>query len=695
MILAPASPVLANEPHIGYVYPAGARAGASVEVTVGGQFLDSPTGLRASGGGVQAEVAGYFKELTRQELNGLRNRLDRFTQTVGTLEGQAKEDMEAQIETVRQTFMEQGFDRTGRRPFQRPDPKKQPNLQLREQVTLRLTLEADAGPGVREIRLLTQRGLSNPLAFHVSALPEWMEIEPNDLGPADDLSITLPAVLNGRILPGDVDRFLIPARKGQRLTFKTEARSLMPYLADAVPGWFQATLTLYDPRGNEAAYVDDHRFDPDPALVFNVPEDGDYILEITDSLYRGREDFVYRIAVGEFPLTPMDPQALPPIPEGFSTVSEKESNDTFAASQPVALPVAIAGSVGRPGDWDVFRFKGSAGETLVAEVLARRWGSPLDSILKLTDGAGTVLQVNDDEVDRGAGLTTHHADSRLVFTLPADGAYALHLGDVQGQGGPEHGYVLRIGPPHPGFDLRVTPASVNVPGGGSTAITVHALRRDGFDGDIELSLRDAPAGFSLSGNRISAGADKARITLRAPRRTETSEWTLALEGTATIGGRPVRRQAVPAEDMMQAFLWRHLVPARDWAVAVTRPRPGIEVRAPEGGVVRIPAGGQADIVLRNLQARGRAAGPPLRFELDEPVEGLTMAKSSARAGQGEAVVAVRADPERLQPGTRGYIIFNGLPANGRRNVILCTSPAIPFEIVKESLPAQMSEEPGS
>ena len=45
-----------------------------------------------------------------------------------------------------------------------------------------------------------------------------------------------------------------------------------------------------------------------------------------------------------------------------------------------------------------------------------------------------------------------------------------------------------------------------------------------------------------------------------------------------IGGREVVRQAVPAEDMMQAFIYHHLVPAKtpgggDRARAVSR-RPG-------------------------------------------------------------------------------------------------------------------------
>ena len=111
----------------------------------------------------------------------------------------------------------------------------------------------------------------------------------------------LPVVVNGQIMPGDVDRFSFKARKGTRLVLAASARELIPYLADAVPGWFQAVLALYDSKGNEVAYADAFGFRQDPVIYYEVPEDGEYVVEIHDSIYRGREDFVYRITIGEMP----------------------------------------------------------------------------------------------------------------------------------------------------------------------------------------------------------------------------------------------------------------------------------------------------------------------------------------------------------------------------------------------------------
>ena len=113
--------------------------------------------------------------------------------------------------------------------------------------------------------------------------------------------IILPCVVNGQIMPGGVDRYRFQARQGQRLVIAASARELMPYLADAVPGWFQAALSLYNALGHEVAYADHFRFHPDPVLFYEVPNDGEYTLQIRDSIYRGRDDFVYRITVGEVP----------------------------------------------------------------------------------------------------------------------------------------------------------------------------------------------------------------------------------------------------------------------------------------------------------------------------------------------------------------------------------------------------------
>ena len=145
------------------------------------------------------------------------------------------------------------------------------------------------------------------------------------------------------------------------------------------------------------------------------------------------------------------PFALDTLPECL----EKEPNNTLKQAQRVNLPIIVNGRMDRPNDWDVFQFTGRAGETIVAEVYARRLDSPLDSVLKLTDATGKLLAWNDDHEDLGSGVNTHHADSYLLAKLPADGTYYVHLGDTARKAGEEFAYRLRISEAQPDFALRV------------------------------------------------------------------------------------------------------------------------------------------------------------------------------------------------------------------------------------------------
>jgi hypothetical protein len=575
----------------------------------------------------------------------------------------------------------------------------------------------------------------------VGQVPEVSELEPNDPNQPRFASslpnpppVELPVLLNGQILPGDVDRFRFRARRGQRLVIEAQARRLIPYLADAVPGWFQATLTLYDNSGNELAFNDDFRFDPDPILFYEVPDTGVYELEIRDAIYRGREDFVYRIAVGEqpfitqtFPLggevgattvasiagwnLSSDRMRLDTRPgadrirqtavrqdeflsnpviyavDSLPECDEVEPNDTVEGAQPIDLPRIVNGRIARPGDVDVFGFEGRAGDEVVAEVYGRRLQSPLDSLLRLTDEKGRVLGWNDDHEDRGAGLDTHHADSYLRTRLPEDGVYGVHLSDALHHGGEAYGYRVRIGPPQPDFALRVTPSSINVPVRGAAPISVHVLREDGFDGGIELVLKGAPAGFALQGGRIPAGSDQVRMTLTAGWEPLDRPTVLQLEGRAWIDGKRVSRPAVPSEDMMQAFLYRHLAPSQQLMVASRSRPPGLPAALAGRGPVRIPAGGTALVRTRTPQH------PRLReveYELSDPPEGVTL--RDVRFVPGGLALRLEADGETVQAGLADNLIveaFVEMEGGGRgggapgqkRRVSLGVLPAIPFEIV--------------
>jgi hypothetical protein len=293
-------------------------------------------------------------------------------------------------------------------------------------------------------------------------------------------------------------------------------------------------------------------------------------------------------------------------------------------------------------------------------------------------------------------LTTHHADSWLRATLPARGTYYLHLVDMQHQGGPEYAYRLRISPPRPDFELRIVPASISARAGMTVPITVYALRKDGFSGQIALALEGAPRGFALSGAWVPVGQDQVRLTLTIPPHSQSEPVRLRLEGRAEIDGREVSHRVVPAEDMIQAFEYRHLVPAEELAVAVVggqtfrfgRFWSVPMVRILSDTPVRIPAGGTARI---QLQLPGRALIGKPQLELSDPPAGIAI-QNVTSTGQGVELV-LASDAAVVKPGLAGNLIVaagarktgaasKAKPLAGSRTATFGTLPAIPFEVVE-------------
>ena len=743
LLLAVPAAFAQNVPHVAYVLPAGGRQGTTVQVQLGGQFLPNVSAAYVSGRGVEVTVGEFARPMTGMQATTLRDRMQELQKQP------ASDAVQNEMVDIRAKLLLFNHNRLI-------------SPVLAETRTLHIAISPDAEPGRRELRVSSPQGLSNPIVFCVGQFPEVQEKETTEIvrpaanqpvnqvritQPPTNMAIALPVIVNGRIkprigtlqqqarqgqpfTPGEADRYRFQAHAGQNLVIAADARELIPYMADAVPGWFQAVLTLYDATGKEAAYDDDYQFHPDPVIHYVVPRDGEYTVEIRDAIYRGREDFVYRLAIGELPFVAgvfplggragvktsvelagwnlpakrvaMDLRSKGPgmytaagerpfqadtLPE----VLEKEPNDTAAHAQRVKLPIIVNGRVGRPDDQDVFRFEGRAGEAIVAEVLARRLDSPLDSVLKLTDAAGRQLAFNDDEEDQSAGLETHHADSRIMITLPVNGPYYLYLNDAQHRGGPEYAYRLRISAPRPDFDLRVTPSAINTAGGMTVPVTVHAIRRDGFSGEIRLALKNAPKGMTLSGAVLPAGRDQVRLTLSVPPQPQLQREPLSLqvEGRATIRGAEVARLALPAENMMQAFYYWHLVPAQDLKVAIRRGntfRTPVQVMAqlplkiPTGGTVRLPV--QAVLPANNLIDK-------LVYELSDPPPGVELRETTP--GPNGAELVLTCDPAKAKAGENGNLIITisgerkpaaagSQPAN-RQRVPLGSLPAVPFEIV--------------
>ncbi|MDD4892123.1 MAG: hypothetical protein PHU85_19545, partial [Phycisphaerae bacterium] len=251
----------------------------------------------------------------------------------------------------------------------------------------------------------------------------------------------------------------------------------------------------------------------------------------------------------------------------------------------------------------------------------------------------------------------------------------------------------------------VAPSSVNMRSGGTTPLTVYALRRDGFDGDITLSLKEPAGGITLAGGTIPGGQDQVRVTLTAPTAGLREPGKLTLEGRSTIAGQPAVRVATPAENMMQAFAYWHLVPSERLAAAVIgRGQQRGSASILSATPVKIPAGGTARVTT-NLPTRTLFG--LIEFDLSEPPDGITIQDVTSDGFVSQIIL--HADAAKAKPGLRSNLIVNvsltppaptsqpatqpaaaaakpttqpaAAPRPAARRRPIGTLPAIPFEVV--------------
>src|SRR5262249_26581260 len=133
-------------------------------------------------------------------------------------------------------------------------------------------------------------GFTNPVLLEVDELPEFLESDvPSSAAPN---SITLPAILNGRIRrPAETDRWSFAGRKGDIWHLDLMAARLDSPL--------DSVLILTDEEGRELLRADDiGPGETDSRCVFTVPADGTYTISIADRFAsRGGDRFAYRLRV--------------------------------------------------------------------------------------------------------------------------------------------------------------------------------------------------------------------------------------------------------------------------------------------------------------------------------------------------------------------------------------------------------------
>lgn len=144
--------------------------------------------------------------------------------------------------------------------------------------------------------------------------------------------------------------------------------------------------------------------------------------------------------------------------------------------------------------------------------------------------AFTLFFRNDD------GGPGYGKDSRVLFDPPADGTYQVRVADARGTGGPGYAYRLTVRPAKPDFEAKLTNPNVRVWKDGAAAVEVKLLRLDGFTGPVELSVVGLPPGWACPPTRVEAEQFTATLPVVAGPAADSSPKLVA---KAVIAGREV------------------------------------------------------------------------------------------------------------------------------------------------------------
>lgn len=443
----------------------------------------------------------------------------------------------------------------------------------------KVTVPKDA-KGVLDVRVVTKSALTNPRAFVVSNMTDVNETEPNnDVDQAQ--KIELETTVNGLIsTPIDVDFVTFTAKAGQNivvycLTSSIDSKLQADLMVSGPDGKPLASNRGY--RGGDA--VLDFKAPSDGNYVVRVSQfayttggyDHFYRLTVTtkpwvEALYPaiagdkevtaftryGQQVEVHqknlhndRTLGSSRVITPsaamIDAIDYPPaMPGGNLLLSaqepiilDNEKNNTADTAQEVKLPCDIAGRIGKKNDRHWYSFTAKKGDVWTLEVFAERIGSPVDAFFILSDEKGKIITEQDDSADTlspNQFYTKSDDPGRYRFSVPANGTYKVMVSTREAgtQFGVRDQYVLRIAREKPDFRLAIMPLAPHLPDagtlpkGGAVVYAIFVFRFDGFADAIELTADNLPEGVKCPPQMIGAGQTRGTLVLTAE--SDVDDW---------------------------------------------------------------------------------------------------------------------------------------------------------------------------
>lgn len=381
-------------------------------------------------------------------------------------------------------------------------------------VSERVRFTVPSETGVQSVWLDVAGQATNPTAFVVTRLPLVTEQEPNDT-PSTANRLPVPGGVNGRIgKKRDLDHYAFHAAKGKPIRFEVFARRFGTEFTSRLDG----ILDILNPGGVVLASNDDAN-GKDPAIVFNPPADGDYVVRLRDLNNKGGDGYVYYLeadwAEPDFTLKCDPSKAM--IGPGSRTAWFVQVNRLHGFAGPVNVRVA-----GLPKGVTVNPLTIPPSMTQGLLVLSAATDAPLD--------AAAVDVIGTAELVAGGNTRTvsHRAAAVEEIYLPGGGRGRF---DVRMQ-------AVAVTGPSDILDVQVKPEKLILKPGDEVKLDVTIKRRPDYDKAVSLDVLLRHLG-SVHGNPLPPGV------------TMVEGKSKTLLGTGNVGHITLKvdANAAPVEDV--------------------------------------------------------------------------------------------------------------------------------------------------
>jgi hypothetical protein len=600
---------------------------------------------------------------------------------------------------------------------------------------LKLIVAADAAVGAYPIRVQTDDGISNPFLFVVGQLPQIVEKEDNSTFETAQVLPEPPLVVEGQVAGNDVDYFRFHGRKGQAIVIDAQCSRIGSGIDPTI------RLTTASANRTYVASADDSPgLLTDARLSAVLPEDTDYLVELSDSRYQGAARPIYRLVIGAVPMAEeiyplggragetvglelrggtftevkftglnlkatsgtdlffprinsamlgtagtgspvLDVESLAPLVVS-PYLELREPTDPSAPPVRTFAPVVLNGRIDPPGDDDRFIVATKPGERLQIKVQAYELGSALDGVLRVLGNGGSVIGNADDtnipQPRRNNQQTPPIVvpDPSLDMTVPG-GTNEVTLVIRDLENRGGVGYPYRIIVEPLVPDFELLVDDPQISvPRGGVATMGVTIRRKGFSGPITVTVADPPAGLSVRAGSIAAGQTGGMISLSATADASFPAAPIRLVARAQGSNPPLERIAFNPLVFARQANLPMCTIIQTGLIAAPALTTPVTLDTPSQPI-EVPHGFSATIPVKVMRSKGSDAGLTITPRTLPP--GLTVPNATIAEKKADGTVTVNAALAAALGTTTIALQAKGKFSGGERIIAL---PVVTLSVVQ-------------